>query len=118
MAHAFAQLFHFAGQPESGTSLLDERPMPGTPVTLKVVIVHYAAKGLYPVIKPRELKSALGAWVDIRADKSVRVSSQANEAMEHLMGRVMNAWDADEGVFAPSMDKSEVKSILEQAEEV
>jgi len=30
---------------------------PGTPVTLKIVVVHYAAKGLYPVIKPRELKS-------------------------------------------------------------
>ncbi|MFN0012190.1 MAG: hypothetical protein ACKVS8_11170 [Phycisphaerales bacterium] len=27
----------------------------GTPVTLKIVIVHYAAKGLYPVLKPREL---------------------------------------------------------------
>lgn len=30
----------------------------GTPVTLRIVVVHYAAKGLYPVIKPRELKEA------------------------------------------------------------
>jgi hypothetical protein len=30
----------------------------GTPVALKIVVVHYAAKGLYPVIKPRELVSA------------------------------------------------------------
>lgn len=29
--------------------------IPGTPVSLKIVVVHYAAKGLYPVIKPREL---------------------------------------------------------------
>ncbi len=28
----------------------------GTPVSLKIVVVQYAAKGLYPVIKPRELK--------------------------------------------------------------
>jgi hypothetical protein len=28
---------------------------PGTPVALKIVVLHYAAKGLYPVIKPREL---------------------------------------------------------------
>ncbi len=28
---------------------------PGAEVTLKVVVVYYAAKGLYPVIKPREL---------------------------------------------------------------
>jgi len=27
----------------------------GTPVNLKIVVIHYAAKGLYPVIKPREL---------------------------------------------------------------
>lgn len=30
--------------------------VPGTPVTLKIVVVHYAAKGIYPVIKPRELQ--------------------------------------------------------------
>jgi hypothetical protein len=30
---------------------------PGTPVALKIVVVQYAAKGLYPVIKPRELIS-------------------------------------------------------------
>lgn len=29
--------------------------IPGTPVTLRIAVVHYAAKGLYPVIKPREL---------------------------------------------------------------
>lgn len=28
----------------------------GAPVSLKIVVVHYAAKGLYPVIKPRELQ--------------------------------------------------------------
>jgi len=28
----------------------------GTQVTLKIVVLHYAAKGLYPVIKPRELQ--------------------------------------------------------------
>ena len=33
--------------------------LPGTPVSLKIVLVHYAAKGLYPVIKPRELQERL-----------------------------------------------------------
>ena len=28
----------------------------GTPVSMKIVMLHYAAKGLYPVIKPRELQ--------------------------------------------------------------
>ncbi|BBM86240.1 hypothetical protein [Candidatus Uabimicrobium amorphum] len=31
----------------------------GTPVTLKFVVVHYAAKGLYPVLKPRELQKRI-----------------------------------------------------------
>ncbi|HWE98080.1 MAG TPA: hypothetical protein VG269_29310 [Tepidisphaeraceae bacterium] len=30
---------------------------PGSPVSLKIVVVHYAAKGLYPVLKPRELQA-------------------------------------------------------------
>lgn len=33
--------------------------VPNTPVSLKIVLVHYAAKGLYPVIKPRELQERL-----------------------------------------------------------
>ncbi|MCG8685380.1 MAG: hypothetical protein MI892_10920 [Desulfobacterales bacterium] len=43
----------------------------GTPVSLKVVIVHYAAKGAYPVIKPRELQERIQTeseyfiWIDI-----------------------------------------------------
>jgi hypothetical protein len=28
----------------------------GTPVTLRIVLVHYAAKGMYPVLKPREMQ--------------------------------------------------------------
>lgn len=37
-------------------ALGDKGGLSGTPVTLKIVVVHYAAKGLYPVIKPRELQ--------------------------------------------------------------
>ena len=37
--------------PQSGQ---DAVMVAGTRVTLKVVVVHYAAKGLYPIIKPRE----------------------------------------------------------------
>jgi hypothetical protein len=37
------------------SSALKDEPA-GTPVTLKIVVVHYAAKGLYPIIKPRELQ--------------------------------------------------------------
>ena len=42
-------------RPQSKQEAMD-REIPGTPVTLKIVVVHYAAKGLYPVIKPRELQ--------------------------------------------------------------
>lgn len=35
--------------------------VPGTDVTLKVTIIHYAAKGLYPVLKPREVQERLPA---------------------------------------------------------
>ena len=43
--------------PQSGTE--DSTFVAGTPVSLKIVIVHYAAKGLYPIIKPRELQQRL-----------------------------------------------------------
>ena len=42
------------GGTEDGASLVE-----GTPVSLKIVVVHYAAKGLYPVIKPRELQQRI-----------------------------------------------------------
>lgn len=45
----------FIPEGDGKTDLQTER-IPGTPVTLKIVVVHYAAKGLYPVIKPRELQ--------------------------------------------------------------
>lgn len=38
---------------------VQEERDPGTPVTLKFTVVHYAAKGLYPVIKPRELQDRI-----------------------------------------------------------
>lgn len=41
-------------RPQSKEAATSE--IPGTPVTLKIVVVHYTAKGLYPVIKPRELQ--------------------------------------------------------------
>jgi hypothetical protein len=31
-------------------------PQKGTPVMMKIIVLHYAAKGLYPVVKPRELQ--------------------------------------------------------------
>lgn len=50
--------------PRSGDEMEES---PGTPVALKIVVVHYAAKGLYPVIKPRELadKTVPGVVVDL-----------------------------------------------------
>lgn len=43
---------------QAGEESLEGAPdaRPYTPVSLKIVVVHYAAKGLYPVIKPRELE--------------------------------------------------------------
>lgn len=40
--------------PQAGEELPEAAA--GTPVTLRLVVVHYAAKGLYPVLKPRELQ--------------------------------------------------------------
>jgi len=45
--------------PHERAALAKEEPVPGTPVLLKIVVVHYAAKGLYPIIKPRELQERL-----------------------------------------------------------
>jgi hypothetical protein len=44
-------------KPQAGEALRKGEPgaVPGTPVSVKVTIVHYAAKGLYPVVKPREM---------------------------------------------------------------
>ncbi len=48
-------------KPQSGREMkTDEKgSTPGTAVSLKIVVVHYAAKGLYPIIKPRELQERL-----------------------------------------------------------
>jgi len=49
-------------QGAGGTLVLDDeaevewKELAGTPVTLKFVVIHYAAKGVYPVLKPRELQ--------------------------------------------------------------
>lgn len=52
-----------AGQvAESGGTVKDiskDQKNNGAPITLKMVLVHYAAKGLYPVIKPRELQQRI-----------------------------------------------------------
>lgn len=62
---------------------------PGTPVTLKIAVVHYAAKGLYPVIKPRELQERVWPYVVtktpmVRDDKPVldRDGKQLYEAVQ------------------------------------
>ena len=47
-------------QPQAGLEV-EDGGVPGSPVTLKVVVVHYAARGLYPVLKPRELQPRLDA---------------------------------------------------------
>jgi hypothetical protein len=45
-----------AARAQSRVGTLEERAVPGTDVSLKIVVVHYAARGLYPVLKPRELQ--------------------------------------------------------------
>lgn len=42
------------GRTEGATSA--KPGVPGTDVTLKVTVIHYASKGLYPVMKPREVQ--------------------------------------------------------------
>lgn len=41
-------------KPQAGKEMDDG--IPGTDVSLKIVVIHYAAKGLYPIIKPREIQ--------------------------------------------------------------
>ncbi len=44
-------------KPQSAEETLEkDKGQPGTEITLKVTAVHYAAKGLYPVLKARELQ--------------------------------------------------------------
>lgn len=44
-------------KPQSAEETLEkDKGQPGTEITLKVTVVHYAAKGLYPVLKARELQ--------------------------------------------------------------
>lgn len=72
-ASAFAGGLPLAAQSalEVGTSLLrpqsgeemESGGQPGTDVSVKIVVVHYAAKGFYPVIKPRELQERLASKV-------------------------------------------------------
>ncbi|MDN3515950.1 MAG: hypothetical protein NG747_16355 [Candidatus Brocadia sp.] len=44
---------------QAGREMEEKDGVPGSPVSLKIVVVHYAAKGLYPVIKPRELQERM-----------------------------------------------------------
>lgn len=48
-------------EPQSGQAVSDDdaRGTPGDDVSLKIVVVHYAAKGLYPIVKPRELQERI-----------------------------------------------------------
>lgn len=63
-------------KPESATESLDAKSaVPGTAISLKVTVVHYAAKGLYPVLKPRELQQRR-----IDADASYQITADLGAA--------------------------------------
>ncbi|MFZ4575266.1 MAG: hypothetical protein ACOYN0_12760 [Phycisphaerales bacterium] len=70
-----------AGALQSGkpTEMVGDK---ATPVTLKIVVLHYAAKGLYPVLKPRELLYNQPAAVVIDPfddEPRVRTSADVND---------------------------------------
>jgi hypothetical protein len=46
-------------RPQSGEDAMRGGELAASPVTLKIIVVHYCAKGLYPVIKPRELQERM-----------------------------------------------------------
>lgn len=54
------------------------------PITLKIVVVHYAAKGLYPVLKPRELQERKTITPQLTMDSFVNHSKKN-------MGSLFNA---------------------------
>ena len=41
---------------QKATETIEGKVPAGTPVTLRIVVVHYAAKGMYPVLKPSEMQ--------------------------------------------------------------
>lgn len=84
--------------PERAPADLEDQP-PGTPVTLKIVVVHYAAKGLYPVIKPRELQERLRA--DSRTNRFLYLN------LHKLLGQTPDPVSA----FDPAAIKSAQQSI-------
>lgn len=58
----------------------------GTPVAVKIVVLHYAAKGIYPVIKPRELMSRTSASMVMNlADSTPRVMRPSDVDLEHAL---------------------------------
>lgn len=58
----------------------------GAPITLKIVVVHYAAKGFYPIIKPRELQQRQS----IKPDKRIIIDTFATNPKAAIGSAAVN----------------------------
>ncbi|MEO0651739.1 MAG: hypothetical protein AAFZ65_13770, partial [Planctomycetota bacterium] len=61
----------------------------GTPVALKVVVLRYAAKGLYPVLKPRELQAASKSAVTLPVDGASTGGGATESAYRRIAGHTV-----------------------------
>lgn len=94
-----------SAKPQRAPAELDDQP-PGTPVTLKIVVVHYAAKGLYPVIKPRELQERLRS--DSRTNRFLYLN------LHKMLGQVpdpVSAFDPKAITAAQKMIENETRNF-------
>jgi len=71
----------------------------GTKVTLKIVVVQYAAMGLYPVIKPRELKQQMPSVVVIDYVNKKPVVKRVDEITDQDILKEIKKFGLDRGRF-------------------
>jgi len=71
----------------------------GTEVTLKIVVVQYAAMGLYPVIKPRELKQQTPSVVVIDYVDKKPVVKRVDEITDQYIQKEIKKFGLDRGRF-------------------
>jgi hypothetical protein len=71
----------------------------GVNVTIRVVIVHYAAKGLYPVLKPRELLRQVPSTVVIDPFESGPVVREADTITDPQIRDAIERHQLDKGRY-------------------
>lgn len=79
---------------------IDPQDTPGTPVTLRISVVYYAAKGLYPLIKPRELKGQPQSTFLLTLTDPSRVGAFLRNIKDEELQREIAAFDGQQPRFS------------------